>query len=154
MVEYVDGSTVLQASPPTMLIPLAVALAWPGRVPDAAPAVDWSTRETWEFFPLDHDAFPAVRLAREAAAAGGTAPAAYNAANEACVAAFLGGRLSFADIVPTVRAVLDSHATGEGPVSSKERELTVDDVLAVDAWARDRARSTWARTAPRDAEGT
>jgi 1-deoxy-D-xylulose-5-phosphate reductoisomerase len=154
MVEYVDGSTVLQASPPTMLIPLAVALAWPGRVPDAAPAVDWTTRETWEFFPLDHDAFPAVRLAREAAAAGGTAPAAYNAANEACVDAFLGGRLSFADIVPTVREVLDSHATGEGPVPSKERELTVDDVLAVDAWARDRARSTWARTARRDAEGT
>ena len=66
MVEFVDGSTLVQASPPTMLIPIALGLAWPDRVPDTAPPVDWSTAQTWEFFPLDDEAFPAVRLAREA----------------------------------------------------------------------------------------
>jgi len=139
LVEFVDGSTLAQASPPTMRIPIALGLAWPDRVPDAAPAVDWTTSQTWEFFPLDDEAFPAVRLARRAGAAGGTAPAAYNAANEVCVEAFLAGRLRFADIVPTVAAVLAAHAAAEGPVPSNGRELTVDDVLAVDAWARDRA---------------
>ncbi|MGI8901625.1 MAG: 1-deoxy-D-xylulose-5-phosphate reductoisomerase, partial [Nocardioides sp.] len=146
MVEFVDGSTMAQASPPTMRIPIALGLAWPDRVPEAAPAVDWTTSHTWEFFPLDDAAFPAVRLARAAGAAGGTAPAAYNAANEICVEAFLAGRLRFADIVPTVAAVLEAHAAAEGPVSSNERELTVDDVLAVDAWARDRAGAPTAPT--------
>ena len=75
MVEFVDGSTLAQASPPTMLIPIALGLAWPDRVPDAAPPVDWTTSQTWEFFPLDDEAFPAVGLAREAGIAGGTAPA-------------------------------------------------------------------------------
>ena len=82
MVEFVDGSTLVQASPPTMLIPIALGLAWPDRVPDAAPAVDWTRPETWEFFPLDDEAFPAVSLARAAGERGGTAPAVYNAANE------------------------------------------------------------------------
>jgi 1-deoxy-D-xylulose-5-phosphate reductoisomerase len=142
MVEFVDGSTIVQASPPTMRIPIAMALAWPDRVPDAAPPVDWTRTETWQFFPLDHTAFPAVGLARAAGSAGGTAPAAYYAANEVCVDAFLGGRLRFVDIVPTVREVLEAHAADEGPVPSKAADLTVDDVLAVDAWARERARST------------
>ncbi len=141
MVEFVDGSTIVQASPPTMRIPIALALAWPDRVPDAAPPVDWTRSETWEFLPLDDVAFPAVGLARAAGSAGGTAPAAYNAANEVCVEAFLGGRLSFADIVPTVRDVLEAHAADEGPVSLTAADLTVDDVLAVDVWARERARS-------------
>ena len=70
MVEFVDGSTLLQASPPTMLIPIALGLNWPDRVPDTAPAVDWTRPETWEFFPLDDDAFPAVALAKRAARAG------------------------------------------------------------------------------------
>jgi 1-deoxy-D-xylulose-5-phosphate reductoisomerase len=151
MVEFVDGSTLAQAGPPTMRIPIALGLAWPERVPEAAPAVDWTTSQTWQFFPLDDEAFPAVGLAREAGLAGGTAPAAYNAANEVCVEAFLAGRLRFADIVPTVRAVLDAHAAAEGPVLSNERDLAVEDVLAVDAWARDRAA---ARTPPTQAEGT
>jgi len=141
MVEFVDGSTIAQAGPPTMMIPIALGLAWPDRVPDAAPPVDWTRPQTWEFFPLDHEAFPAVGLARDAGVAGGTAPAAYNAANEVCVEAFLGGRLSFADIVPTVRTVLDEHGSAAGPVLSTQDDLTVDDVLAADSWARDRARA-------------
>ncbi len=133
MVEFVDGSTLLQASPPTMLIPIALGLNWPDRVPDAAPAVDWTQPETWEFFPLDDEAFPAVGLAREAGERGGTAPAVYNAANEVCVDAFRGGRLAFADLVPAVARVVGNH-----DVPSKDH-LTVDDVLAADAWARSAA---------------
>jgi 1-deoxy-D-xylulose-5-phosphate reductoisomerase len=133
MVEFVDGSTILQASPPTMMIPIALGLAWPDRVPDAAPAFDWTRPGTWEFFPLDDEAFPAVSLARTAGEQGGTAPAVYNAANEECVEAFRTGRLRFVDIIPTVAATLAAH-----DVRSSEH-LTVDDVLAADAWAREKA---------------
>jgi 1-deoxy-D-xylulose-5-phosphate reductoisomerase len=138
MVEFHDGSTLAQASPPSMLIPIALGLGWPDRVPDAAPGMDWSRPETWEFFPLDDEAFPAVRLAREAGARGGTSPAVYNAANEVCVRAFLDGEMRFTDIVPTVEAVLD-RAGGSDDVPSNLTDLTVDDVLAADAWARTQA---------------
>ena len=117
--------------PPSMLIPIALGLAWPNRVRDAAPAVDWSRPETWEFFPLDDDAFPAVALARAAGARGGTAPAVYNAANEVCVQAFLAGEMRFTDIVPTIEQIVRRH-----DVPSSEEDLTVEDVLAADAWAR------------------
>jgi 1-deoxy-D-xylulose-5-phosphate reductoisomerase len=130
MVEFVDGSTLVQASPPTMLIPIALGLAWPDRVPGAAPAVDWTRPQAWEFSPLDDEAFPAVRLAREAGESGGTAPAVYNAANEVCVEAFRTGSLAFVDIVDTVGRVLHSRPVGS------EADLTADDVLAADAWAR------------------
>lgn len=132
MVEFVDGSTLVQASPPTMLIPIALGLAWPDRVPDTAPPVDWTRPETWEFFPLDDEAFPAVALARAAGERGGTAPAVYNAANEECVEAFRAGRLDFVGIVPTVQAVLSRHDVPS--------EVTVEDILAADAWARETAR--------------
>src|SRR3954453_18414913 len=135
MVEFVDGSTLVQASPPTMLIPIALGLAWPDRVPDAAPAVDWTRPQTWEFFPLDDDAFPAVSLAREAGERGGTFPAVYNAANEVCVDAFRQGRLAFTQIVPTIQDVLSRQ-----DVSSGQQPVTVEDVLAADAWARDATR--------------
>jgi 1-deoxy-D-xylulose-5-phosphate reductoisomerase len=131
-VEFIDGSTLAQASPPTMLIPIALGMAWPDRVPATAPPVDWTSSQRWEFFPLDDEAFPAVRLARQAGGQGGTAPAVYNAANEVCVEAFRTGRLAFVDIVDTVATVLNSHDVGSG------RDLTVDDVLAADAWARAR----------------
>ncbi len=130
MVEFVDGSTLAQASPPTMRIPIALALAWPDRVPDTAPPVDWSRPNTWEFLPLDDEAFPAVSLARDAGITGQTAPAVYNAANEVAVAAFRQGRLGFVEIIDTVARVLGSH-----DVPSKAA-LSLDDVLAADAWAR------------------
>ncbi len=130
MVEFVDGSTLVQASPPTMLIPIALGLAWPDRLPDTAPPVDWTKPETWEFFPLDDEAFPSVALARDAGSAGGTAPAVYNAANEVAVEAFRTGRLEFRRIVPTIADVLAAHDV------RSEVQLTVDDVLAADAWAR------------------
>lgn len=132
MVEFIDGSTLAQASPPSMMIPIALALGWPGRVADAAPPCDWTRAGTWEFFPMDDEAFPAVALAREAGRRGGTAPAVYNAANEECVTAFLGGSLPFTAIVDTVAAVLAEHETGN--------VAGVDDVLAAESWARIRAR--------------
>ena len=130
MVEFHDGSTLLQASPPTMLIPIALGLAWPDRIPGVAPAVDWTEAQTWEFSPLDDEAFPAVSLAREAGRRGGTAPAVFNAANEVCVGAFRDGSLRFVDIVAMIEATLTAHG-----VPSRQ-ELTVEDVLAADSWAR------------------
>ena len=134
MVEFADGATIIQASPPDMRIPIALGLAWPDRVPDAAPGLDWTTAATWTFEPLDTAAFPAVALAREAARLGGTAPAVYNGANEACVADFLARRISFSRIVDTVARVLSEHGTPRTEVT------TVEGVLEVDAWARTRAR--------------
>jgi len=134
MVEFSDGATIIQASPPDMRLPISLGLAWPDRVPEAAPGLDWSTAATWTFEPLDDAAFPAVALAREAAAAGGTAPAVYNAANEACVADFQAGRISFPRIVDTVARIVSEHDVARTAVT------TVADVLATDGWARRRAR--------------
>lgn len=136
MVEFVDGSTLVQASPPTMMIPIALGLSWPDRVPDAAPPVDWSRPETWEFFPLDDQAFPAVALARAAGARGATVPAVYNAANEVAVEAFRTGRLPFTGIVDVVSSAVAAHDVPSG------EQLSLGDVLAADAWARDTAART------------
>ncbi len=134
MVEFTDGSTLAQASPPNMVLPIALGLGWPDRVPDVSPACDWTTASTWTFEPLDDTAFPSVRLAREVGAAGGTAPAVYNAANEECVDAFRTGRLPFLGIADTVARVVTEHH-----VPSVE-DLSIDDVLAAEDWARARAR--------------
>jgi 1-deoxy-D-xylulose-5-phosphate reductoisomerase len=134
MVEFADGSTLAQASPPNMGIPIALALGWPERIPAAAPPVDWTKAQTWTFEPLDEDAFPAVALAREAGTAGGTVPAVYNAANEICVGAFLAGQIPFAGIVDTIAQVVSEHRDTAGAAA------TLADVLAADGWARERAR--------------
>jgi len=133
MVEFTDGSTIAQASPPDMRIPIALALGWPDRVPGAAPAIDWTTPHGWTFQPLDEEAFPAVRLAREAGTVGGTAPAVYNAANEVCVEAFRAGRLPFLGIVDTVAQVVSESG------SHARDAVVLEDVLAADRWARTRA---------------
>ena len=144
MVEFADGSTIAQCSPPDMRLPIALALHWPDRLVDAAPPCDWSAAQSWTFEPFDDDAFPAIRLARQVGAIGGAAPAIYNAANEEAVAAFLGGNLRFTEIVETVeRVVSESLAAGLGKVT----ELA--DVLAAEASARDRARALIAETPKR-----
>jgi 1-deoxy-D-xylulose-5-phosphate reductoisomerase len=134
MVEFIDGSTIAQASPPDMRIPIAHALAWPERVAGAASPVDWTTAHSWTFEPLDVDAFPAVAIAREAAKAAGTVPAVFNAANEECVAAFTEGRIPFAGIVDTIARVVSDLG------SSGNRIAGLDDVLEADGSARRRAR--------------
>ncbi|MCA1711156.1 MAG: 1-deoxy-D-xylulose-5-phosphate reductoisomerase [Actinobacteria bacterium] len=115
MVEFVDGSTLAQVSPPDMRLPIALGLAWPDRLPHEGYGMDWSTASTWEFLPLDDEVFPAVQLCRAAGSRGGTAPAALNAANEECVQAFVDGRLPFAAIVETVARVVDEHDFRERP---------------------------------------
>ncbi len=134
MVEFVDGATLAQCGPPSMLVPIAWGLGFPHRVPNAGPCIDWSAASQWDFEPLDDEAFPAVRLARQVGVAGSTYPAVYNAANEECVDAFHDGRLRFTGIVDTVARVVSEHVAANG-------ELDVEQVLAAEGWARERARS-------------
>jgi len=134
MVEFTDGAVVAQLGLPTMLVPISMGMAWPARVPDAETPIDWTKAADWRFEPLDDDAFPAVRLAREAGTRGGTHPAVYNAANEVCVDAFHEGRIPFTGIVDTIAEVMAAH---HGVRS--EGSLTIEDVLAADAWAREEA---------------
>lgn len=133
MVETCDGATIAELSPPDMKLPLQLALAWPGRL-DAAPArMDWTRSQSLQFEPVDADTFPMMGLAYDAGRAGGTAPAAYNAANEEAVAAFLAGRLGFLGIAEVVAAVLDSH--------DARPAHDLDGLLAAEASARSRARA-------------
>lgn len=134
MVTFTDGSTLAQASPPDMRLPIALALGWPSRVPGAALACDWGTASTWEFEPLDAQVFPAVDLARRAGKGGGCLTAVYNAANEEAAAAFLDGRIRFPAIVRTIAEVL--RAADQWAAEP----ATVDDVLDAQRWARDRAK--------------
>ena len=133
MVEFTDGATIAQASPPDMRLPIALGLTWPER-PDLSGLVtpnDWREPVSWTFEPLDVAAFPAVDLARSAVAASDTHPAVLNAANEQAVAAFLTGGLEWLDIVEIDAAVVGEHEGLTGP--------GLDDVLAVETWARARA---------------
>ena len=141
MVEFVDGSTLAQVSPPDMRLPIALGLSWPERLADAAPSLDWSVAAQWDFMPLDAEAFPAVGLARRAGSVGGTAPAVFNGANETAVAAFLAGRVGFLAIVDAIDRVLAEHLSGHtsGGTSHSGESLTVEAVLAADRWARERA---------------
>jgi 1-deoxy-D-xylulose-5-phosphate reductoisomerase len=130
MVQFVDGSTIAQASPPDMRLPIALGLGWPDRVPGSARACDWTKATSWTFEPLDATAFPAVGLAKDAARRGSTFPAVFNAANEEAVMAFHAGRIRFTDIVDTIEAVLSEHTGSSG--------LTVESVLDAERWARAR----------------
>ncbi|HHT14072.1 MAG TPA: 1-deoxy-D-xylulose-5-phosphate reductoisomerase [Propionibacterium sp.] len=144
MVEYHDGSTIAQASPPDMRMPIGIALTWPDRLKDAASPIDWTTAASWTFEPLDDETFPAVELARRAGKAAGTAPAVYNAANEACVDAFWDGQIGFLDITRIVGQCLDQHLA-DGHVA--DEGLTLEAVLAADAWGRTRAAEIAGATA-------
>ena len=139
MVTFTDGSTMAQASPPDMKLPIALALGWPSRVPQAALACDFSTASTWEFEPLDAEVFGAVELAREAGRKGGCLTAIYNAANEEAAQAFLAGRIRFPAIVRTIAEVL--RAADQWAAEP----ATVEDVLDAQHWARDRAKGAVSR---------
>jgi 1-deoxy-D-xylulose-5-phosphate reductoisomerase len=134
MVEFVDGSTIAQASPPDMRLPISMGLVWPERVAGAALACDWTQATSWTFEPVDEELFPAIRLAREAGILGGLAPAVFNAANEEAVHAFLRKRLDFLAIVPTVAEVVEGYA-----LAGVSAPRDVADVLAVEEYARRRA---------------
>ncbi|MDN5759192.1 MAG: 1-deoxy-D-xylulose-5-phosphate reductoisomerase [Tomitella sp.] len=134
MVTFRDGSTIAQASPPDMRLPIALALGWPDRIAGAAPACDFRTASTWDFEPLDDVVFPAVQLARDAGTAGGCMPAIFNAANEEAASAFLGGRIRFPSIIRTIEAALDAGERWARDPGD------VDEVLAAEGWARSHAR--------------
>ena len=104
MVTFVDGSTLAQASPPDMKLPIALGLGWPDRIPGAATACDFAQAQSWTFEPVDHETFPSLNLARRAGETGGRMPAVFNAANEELVAAFLSGNLAFPRHSPDSRA--------------------------------------------------
>jgi 1-deoxy-D-xylulose-5-phosphate reductoisomerase len=134
MVTFTDGSTIAQASPPDMKLPISLALGWPARVPGVAAACDFATASSWEFEPLDTRVFPAVELARQAGETGGCMTAVYNAANEEAAEAFLAGRIGFPAIVRTIAEVLSAADQWSA------EPATVDDVLDAQRWARERAR--------------
>lgn len=136
MVTFFDGSTIAQASPPDMRLPIALALGWPNRVANAARPLDFTTAFSWDFEPLDDRVFPAVQLAREAGILGGCMTAVYNASNEVAAEAFLAGRIEFPRIVDIVKEVV-----GAGSGEWTATPTTVDEVLEADSWARRQARA-------------
>lgn len=137
MVEFIDGSVLAQCSPPNMRLPIALGMSWPERVPNVAPACDWTSSATWNFEPLDETVFGAVRLARQVGSAGKTYPAVYNAANEQAVDAFHAGKIGFNQIVDVISRVVDAH--------QPEIDLSLESVLAAERWARDRAEVQMAK---------
>lgn len=130
MVEFVDGSTIAQASPPDMRLPISLGLDWPNRVPEVGVPLDWTTASEWTFEPLDESVFTAVALAKQVGRAGGTFPAVFNAANEQAVLAFHAGRIGFLDILDTVARVVDAHSS---------TELSLDSLAEAERWARQHA---------------
>ncbi|KAA9111101.1 1-deoxy-D-xylulose-5-phosphate reductoisomerase [Microbacterium rhizomatis] len=128
MVEFIDGSTIAQASPPDMRLPISLGLDWPQRIGGVGRPLDWTTASSWTFEPLDQVAFPAVRLAKSVGRAGSTYPAVFNAANEEAVDAFHEGRLAFTGIVETIERVVDAHEPPE--------QLTREALTAAEEWAR------------------
>jgi 1-deoxy-D-xylulose-5-phosphate reductoisomerase len=102
MVEFIDGATIAQASPPNMKGPIAYAINWPDRLKSATPAMDWNVKHSWNFEPIDHEKFPAIELAKRCGELGGGLPAIFNAANEVAVHAFLKGSISFTSIMECV----------------------------------------------------
>ena len=136
MVEFIDGSTIAQCSPPDMRLPISLGLDWPHRVGGVGAPLDWSTASTWTFAPLDDEAFPAVALAKRVGEAGATYPAVFNAANEQAVHAFHDGQIGYLDIVDTVREVVDTH---------EPHPMTLEGVLEAERWARRAADALIAR---------
>ena len=131
MVTWKDGATIAQASPPDMKLPIALGLTWPERLPDIERSVDFLRAQEWTFEPVDFETFPALTLARAAVSESATHPAVYNAANEVFVQAFLDERLPYLSIVDLLAQVLGEHSGIAQP--------SVEDILGVEEWARNRA---------------
>ncbi|PJJ61546.1 1-deoxy-D-xylulose-5-phosphate reductoisomerase [Compostimonas suwonensis] len=128
MVEFQDGSTIAQASPPDMRLPISLGLDWPRRVAGVGVPLDWTVASSWTFEPLDEAAFPAVALAKRVGVEGGSYPAVFNAANEEAVLAFHAGRIGYLGILDTVERVVDAHAASG--------LLSRESLAEAEAWAR------------------
>ena len=131
MVEFVDGSTIAQGSPPNMKGPISLALNFPNRVPAATTPINWSTAHIWNFSPIDTKRFPAIALARSCGEIGGGLPAIFNASNEVGVQAFINGEISFTAIIDLVSLTVDKLKSSG---AQKLRDLS--DVSAVEEDAR------------------
>jgi 1-deoxy-D-xylulose-5-phosphate reductoisomerase len=140
MVEFKDGSTIAQASPPNMKGPIAYAIAHPDRIAQAMPAIDWKSAHSWSFAPIDHERFPAVELAKRCGALGGAVAAMYNAANEVAVAAFMREEIPFTAIVDTIEKTV---TTLGGQAQSVVRDMK--DVSAIENDARRVAQEALAK---------
>ena len=134
LVEFNDGSTIAQASPPNMKGPIAYALAYPERINKACAPIDWSKSHTWNFSPIDNEKYPAVELAKRCGELGGGLPAIYNAANEVAVAAFLAQRIKFTAIIELVERVVQAFGSNT-PTTIRD----ISDVSAIEQSARMKA---------------
>ena len=130
MIEFVDGSTMAQASPPNMKLPIALGISWPDRLTNVQKPVDWTKSQSWTFENVDEKVFKALSLAKEVGKAAGSAPAAMNAANEECVAAFIERKISFLSIFEIVENVVRNHLASSSFV--KNELLTLEKLLNVD----------------------
>ncbi len=131
MVTWQDGSTIVQASYPDMKVPIALGLDWPKHLPNVGVPLRWDEATQWSFEPVDEETFPALRMAQQALESSSTHPAVMNAANEACVQAFIDGRLPWVGIVDTVMEVMHRHEGIDSP--------SLADILEVQSWAVDQA---------------
>ena len=134
LVEFIDGSTIAQASPPNMKGPIAYALSYPDRINKATAAIDWSKSHTWQFLPIDNEKYPAIELAKRCGQLGSGLPAVYNAANEVAVAAFLAGQIKFTAIIEIVEAVVQSFGSNT-PTTIRD----ISDVSGIEKSARIKA---------------
>jgi 1-deoxy-D-xylulose-5-phosphate reductoisomerase len=147
MVEFQDGSTIAQCSPPDMRIPIALGLSWPERLDDVSQPCNWGEPTSWSFEPLDNETFPAVELARRVGEIGGCLPAVFNGANEVCVDAFCDRKLGFVGIVDTVSRVVEDYRVENPSLTGPQRAATtLDDIRSADAWARAQAATYIERT--------
>jgi 1-deoxy-D-xylulose-5-phosphate reductoisomerase len=131
MVEFQDGSVIAQASPPDMKGPIAYALNYPNRLNEVMPIIDWRSRQSWNFEPIDEIRFPSIELARRCGALGGSVTAMFNAANEVAVEAFLKKLIPFTAIVKTVETVISRLAS-----SAPDRVRDINDVTEIENDAR------------------
>jgi 1-deoxy-D-xylulose-5-phosphate reductoisomerase len=138
MVEFVDGSTMAQASPPNMKVPIALALSWPDRLENISPAIDWAKSSNWNFEPVDENVFSALKIARKAGEAGSYIPAVMNAANEVCVEAFIQNQIKFTKITDIVEKIVDLFLLNHK--KDEINKLTLDDIYKMDFEARKKAK--------------
>ena len=138
MVEFVDGSTMAQVSPPNMKVPIALALSWPDRFENISPAIDWTKSSNWNFEPVDENVFSALKIARKAGEAGSYIPAVMNAANEVCVEAFIQNHIKFTKITDIVEKIVDLFLLNHK--KDEINKLTLDDIYKMDFEARKKAK--------------
>jgi 1-deoxy-D-xylulose-5-phosphate reductoisomerase len=134
LVEFIDGSTIAQASPPNMKGPIAYALSYPQRLNKACAPINWSKSHNWEFSPIDNERYPAIELAKRCGQLGSGLPAVYNAANEVAVAAFLAAQIKFTDIIDIVESVVQSFGSNT-PTTIRD----ISDVSGIEQSARSKA---------------